>query len=95
MAQIQGQAGVNLSTELANYLSANQGSLTSEQLTQIINNYLTGGDKLAAQGGAISTGIYKRFGEFDYVSGKIEVVTQVCGVVILVPLQLSLLHQLK
>ncbi len=75
MAQIQGQAGVNLSTELANYLSANQGSLTSEQLTQIINNYLTGGDKLAAQGGAISTGIYKRFGEFDYVSGKIEVVT--------------------
>jgi len=75
MAQIQGQAGVNLSTELANYLSANQGNLTSEQLTQIINQYLTGGDKLAAQGGSISTGIYKRFGEFDYVSGKIEVVT--------------------
>ena len=75
MAQIQGQAGVNLSTELANYLSANQGNLTSEQLTQIINQYLTGGDKLAAQGGSISTGIYKRFGEFDYVSGKIEIVT--------------------
>jgi len=29
MAQITGQAGVNLSQELANYLDANQGSLTS------------------------------------------------------------------
>jgi len=75
MAQIQGQAGVNLSQELASYLSANQGNLTSEQLSQIINNYLTGGDKLGAQGGSISTGIYKRFGEFDQVTGKIEVVT--------------------
>lgn len=75
MAQIQGQAGVNLSQELASYLSANQGNLTSEQLSQIINNYLTGGDKLGAQGGSISTGIYKRFGEFDQVTGKVEVVT--------------------
>jgi len=75
MAQITGQAGVNLSTELANYLSANQGNLTSEQLSQIINSYLTGGDKLAAQGGSISTGIYKRFGEFDQVTGKVEIVT--------------------
>ena len=75
MAQITGQAGVNLSTELANYLSTNQGNLTSEQLSQIINQYLTGGDKIAAQGGSISTGIYKRFGEFDQVTGKVEVVT--------------------
>lgn len=75
MAQITGQAGVNLSQELATYLSANQGNLTSEQLSQIINNYLTGGDKLGAQGGAINTGIYKRFGEFDQVTGKVEVVT--------------------
>ena len=77
MAQITGQAGVNLSSELASYLSANQGNLTSEQLSQIINQYLTGGDKIAAQGGSISTGIYKRFGEFDQVTGKVEVVTTV------------------
>ena len=75
MAQIQGQAGVNLSVELSNYLSQNNGNLTSEQLSQIINQYLTGGDKIAAQGGSISTGIYKRFGEFDQVTGKVEVVT--------------------
>ena len=75
MAQIKGQAGVNLSQELANYLDANQGNLTSEQITQIINQYLSGGDKLGATGGSISTGIYKRFGEFDQVNGKVEVVT--------------------
>ena len=75
MAQISGNAGANLSTELRAYLNNNAGNLTSEQLTQIINQYLTGGDKLAAQGGSISTGIYKRFGEFDYVTGKVEVVT--------------------
>ena len=75
MAQITGQAGVNLSTELANYLSSQQGNLTSEQITAIVNGYLTGGDKLASQGGSVTTGIYKRFGEFDQVTGKVEVVT--------------------
>jgi len=75
MAQISGQAGVNLSADLASYLSQNNGNLTSEQLTGIINNYLTGGDKVAAQGGNLSTGVYKRFGEFDTVQGKIDTVT--------------------
>jgi len=75
MAQITGQAGANLTQELATYLSSQQGNLTSEQLTQIMNKYLTGGDKLTAQGGSISTGIYKRFGEFDQVTGKVEIVT--------------------
>ena len=75
MAQITGQAGVNLTSELATYLNGQQGNLTSEQLTQIINQYLTGGDKLGSQGASISTGIYKRFGEFDQVTGKVEIVT--------------------
>ena len=75
MANITGQAGVNLSQEMANYLDANQGDVTSEKITEIINQYLTGGDKLGATGGSISNGIYKRFGEFDQINGKIEVVT--------------------
>lgn len=75
MAQITGQAGVNLTSELAAYLQASNGNLTTEQLTGLINNYVTGGDKLAAQGGSITTGIYKRFGEFDQITGKVEVVT--------------------
>jgi hypothetical protein len=75
MAQISGQSGVSLTQELAAYLNAQQGNLTSEQLSTIINQYLTGGDKLGAQGGNINTGIYKRFGEFDQVTGKVEIVT--------------------
>lgn len=75
MAQISGQAGANLTQELANYLSAQQGQLTSEQLASIINQYLVGGDKLAGQGGNVTTGVYKRFTEFDQISGKVEVVT--------------------
>jgi len=75
MAQITGQAGVNLSQELIDYINSQQGNLTSEQLTQIINQYLSGGDKLGASGGSITNGIYKRFGEFDQITGKVEVVT--------------------
>jgi len=75
MAQIQGQAGVNLTQELANYLQASGGNLTSEQLIKITNQYLSGGDKLGATGGSISNGIYKRFGEFDQINGKVQVVT--------------------
>ena len=75
MAQITGQAGANLTNELSNYLADNAGNLTSEQLATIINQYLTGGDKLGASGGQIANGIYKRFGEFDSITGKVEIVT--------------------
>lgn len=75
MANIQGQAGVDLNAELSSYLNANGGNLTTNDLTRIINRYVTGGDKLTAQGGAINTGIYKRFQEFDQVTNKVEVVT--------------------
>ncbi len=75
MAQIDGQAGSNLTTELGNYLSSATGNIASEDLAKIINQYLTGGDKLGATGGGIARGIYKRFGEFDQITGKVEVVT--------------------
>jgi len=75
MAQITGQAGTNLSSELAAYLNNQQGTLSSEQLSSIINQYLTGGDKISAQGGTVSTGIYKRFSENDQIAGKVEIVT--------------------
>ena len=75
MANIQGQAGVDLNAELSSYLNNNGGNLTTNDLTRIINRYVTGGDKLTAQGGALNTGIYKRFQEFDQVTNKVEVVT--------------------
>lgn len=75
MAQITGQSGINLSQELANYLSAQQGNLTSEQIASIINQYLVGGDKLAAQQSQSANGLFKRFTEFDQITGKVEIVT--------------------
>lgn len=75
MPNFTGQAGADLSNQLASYLSARQGNLSSEEITAIVNQYLSGGDQLAPQGGGISTGVYKRFGTFDTVAGKVEVVT--------------------
>ena len=40
-----------------------------------MNDYLQGGDKISAAGGNINNGIFKKFGEFDTVTGKVEVVT--------------------
>jgi hypothetical protein len=75
MAEIIGQAGTNLTTELANYLNRSNGNINSQELAGIINQYLVGGDKLGAQGSQVSTGIYRRFLETDVVAGKVEVVT--------------------
>ena len=38
MPSFVGQSGAELSAELAAYLRDNQGSLTSEQITNIVNN---------------------------------------------------------
>ena len=75
MATIQGNQGSQLSSDLASYISKNSGNLSSEQLSVIINQYLTEGDKLGSVGGSVNSGIYKRFGQFDQVTGKVEVVT--------------------
>jgi hypothetical protein len=75
MADIQGQAGVNLTQELADYLNTQNGNLNSTELASIINDYLTGGNRLGEQGGQVATGVYKRFLTTDLVPGKIEVVT--------------------
>ena len=75
MAEIAGQQGAALTNELAQYLQNADGELSSEELTGIINEYLSGGDQLESTGTSAASGIYKRFNEFDQVTGKIEVVT--------------------
>lgn len=75
MAEIIGQAGVNLTEELANYLNNSNGNVNSQEIASIVNEYLVGGDKLGAQGSRVQTGIYRRFLESDLVPGKVEVVT--------------------
>lgn len=62
----------NITSQIA--ALANTGTVDTNQLIGIVNSVLPAGQQLTV-GSAISTGIYKRFGEFDRVDAKIEVVT--------------------
>ena len=53
---------------------ANSGTVDSNQLVSLLNSVLPAGQQIGTSG-AISTGVYKRFGEFDKVNAKVEVVT--------------------
>lgn len=53
---------------------ANTGTLDTNQIIALLNSALPAGQQVAV-GSGISTGIYKRFGEFDKVNAKVEVVT--------------------
>ena len=63
MAEIAGQQGAALTNELAQYLQNADGEVSSEELAGIINEYLSGGDQLAADGASLASGIYKRFND--------------------------------
>jgi len=75
MAEITGQQGASLTNELAQYLQNSDGQVSSEELAGIINEYLSGGDQLESSGVSAASGIYKRFNQFDLITGKVEVVT--------------------
>jgi hypothetical protein len=62
----------NITAQLADL--ANTGTIDSNQIVALLNSVLPAGQQLAA-GSGVSTGIYKRFGEFDKVNAKVEVVT--------------------
>lgn len=75
MAVISGQAGAALTNRLAKYLDGAQGNPSSEQIKTILNQFLQGNDQVTSVSGVSTTGIFKRFNEFDKVEGKTEVVT--------------------
>lgn len=54
---------------------ANTGRLDTNQIVSILNSVLPPGQQIGAAGNIISTGVYKRFGDFDKVNAKVEVVT--------------------
>ena len=77
MAQITGTQGADLTQKLSQYLVGNAGVIDSTALSNILNQYLPPNEKVGlASGGVISNGIYKKFGEYDVISNKIEVVTE-------------------
>jgi hypothetical protein len=53
---------------------ANTGTIDTTQILSLLNSVLPAGQQITV-GSAISTGIYKRFGDFDKINAKVEVVT--------------------
>jgi len=77
MAQITGAQGAALTQQLSQYLIDNAGVIDSTAVANIINGSLPPNERLGvANGGVLSQGIFKKFGEFDKISNKIEVVTE-------------------
>jgi hypothetical protein len=50
------------------------GQIDSNDIVALLNSALPAGQQLQA-GAGVSTGVYKRFGEFDKVNAKVEIVT--------------------
>lgn len=75
MARITGQQGAALTNQLAQYLDQAEGNLSSDQIKSILNRFLQGSDQVTTVSGVTTTGIFKRFNEFDKVEGRTEVVT--------------------
>jgi hypothetical protein len=77
MAQITGAQGADLTSKLSQYLVDNAGLIDSTTVANLLNQYLPANEKVGlSSGGVISNGIYKKFGDFDVISNKIEVVTE-------------------
>ena len=53
---------------------ANSGTIDTNQIVTLLNSALPAGQQISTVGETI-TGIYKRFGEFDKVNAKVEIVT--------------------
>ena len=53
---------------------AQSGTIDSNDVVALLNSALPAGQQLQS-GAGVTTGIYKRFGEFDKVNAKVEVVT--------------------
>ncbi len=62
----------NITAQLADL--ANTGTIDTNAIISILNQALPPAQQLSA-GSGVTTGIYKRFGDFDKVNAKVEVVT--------------------
>ena len=67
----------NLQTLINQALASNSG-LDTNQIANLVNEFLSENEKLQSKNSfeEPTYGIFKRFGESDIVSGKVEVVTE-------------------
>lgn len=63
----------NITSQIA--ALANSGTIDTNQLLALLNQALPAGQQIASGISAVSQGIYKRFGDFDKVNAKVEIVT--------------------
>jgi hypothetical protein len=54
---------------------ANSGQIDTNQIVTLLNSVLPAGQQISTNTAGVTTGIYKRFGDFDKVNAKTEVVT--------------------
>ena len=62
----------NITSQLQDLASG--GQIDSNDVIALLNSALPAGQQLQS-GAGVTTGIYKRFGEFDKVNAKVEVIT--------------------
>ena len=62
----------NITSQLQDLASG--GQIDSNDVIALLNSALPSGQQLQS-GAGVTTGIYKRFGEFDKVNAKVEVIT--------------------
>ena len=62
----------NITAQLANL--ANSGTIDTNQVAALLNSVLPPNQQIAT-GVGVTTGVYKKFGQFDFVNAKVEVVT--------------------
>ena len=63
----------NITRQIANL--ANAGQVDTNQILSLLNSVLPAGQQISSGISSVSRGIYKRFGEFDRVNAKVEIVT--------------------
>ena len=63
----------NITRQIANL--ANSGQVDTNQILSLLNSALPSGQQISSGISSVSQGIYKRFGEFDRVNAKVEIVT--------------------
>jgi hypothetical protein len=65
---------VDLTNQLLELINAGANQVDTNQIIQTLNQFLPSEQQLA-QGVGTTLGVYKRFGEFDKIDAKVEVVT--------------------
>jgi hypothetical protein len=79
MAIIRDNRGALLASNLAQYLSAVSNTsgtpIDTNELVNIVNQFLGQGEQISAEFTTITNGIYKKFGPVDKVTNRTEIVT--------------------